>query len=81
MANEDEANQARRTLGRSLMKKGVHAIGVEQGRRHGKKGWVVVAHVAPKQKVKLPASLTLPTDAGSVEVPLVIAESEPFEPE
>ena len=42
MANEEEANAARQKHGRDLLKQGVHAIGIEQGTVHGKKGWVVV---------------------------------------
>jgi hypothetical protein len=78
MANEDEANKVRQQHGRDLMKKGVHAIGVEEGKCHGKKGWVVVAHVAPKAKVDLPSSLSCSTKEGEVEVPLVVTRSEPF---
>jgi hypothetical protein len=78
MANEQQANAARQKFGRDLMKKGVHAIGVEEGIEHGKKGWVVVAHVAPKTKVELPSALSYSTDEGAVEVPLVTLRSEPF---
>jgi len=82
MANEDDANKARQQHGRDLLKKGVHAIGVEEGRRYGKQGWVVVAHVAPKAKVDLPSSLSCSgKQGGEVEVPLVVARSEPFAPE
>jgi hypothetical protein len=76
MANEDEANKMRQQYGRDLLKRGVHAIGVEEGKRHGKEGWVVVAHVAPKAKVDLPSSLSIKD--GEVEVPLVVKRSEPF---
>jgi len=78
MASEDEANMARRQHGRALMQKGVHAIGVEEGEVHGRKGWVVVAHVAPKETVNLPSSLSSSTNGGIVEVPLVVRHSEPF---
>jgi len=81
MATEDDANKARQQHGRDLMKRGVHAIGVEEGRRHGRQGWVVVAHVAPQAKVDLPASLSSATKEGEVEVPLVVTRSEPFAPE
>ena len=78
MANEDEANKVRQQHGRDLMKMGVHAIGVEKGTKHGKKGWVVVAHVEPKAKVQLPSSLSYSTKEGAVEVPLVVTRSEPY---
>ena len=78
MASEDEANKVRQQHGGDLMKMGVHAIGVEEGKSHGKTGWVVVAHVAPKAKVALPSSLSYSTKEGEVEVPLVVAHSEPF---
>jgi len=81
MANEDDANKARQQHGQNLMKKGVHAIGVEEGRRYGKQGWVVVAHVAPKAKVDLPSSLSCSGKQGQVEVPLVVARSAPYAPE
>jgi hypothetical protein len=81
MASEQQANKARQQNGSDLLKRGVHAIGVEQGEAHGESGWVVVAHVAPGTKVKLPASLSCATDKGDVQVPLVALQSEPFKPE
>jgi hypothetical protein len=82
MASEDDANKVRQQHGRDLMKKGVHAIGVEEGKDHGKDGWVVVAHVEPDAKVELPSTLSYSTkDGGEVKVPLVVARSEPFKPE
>jgi len=79
MANEDDANMARQQHRTDLLKKGVHAIGVEQGNRHGKDGWVVVAHVAPDAKVELPSTLSYSAKEGTVEVPLVVTHSEPYE--
>jgi hypothetical protein len=78
MASEDEANEVRQRYGRDLIKQGVHAIGIEEGKRHGRTGWVVVAHVAPGAKVDLPPSLSHPTKEGVVEVPLVVKRSAPF---
>jgi hypothetical protein len=78
MANEDEANKVRQQRGRDLLKLGAHAVGVEEGKSHGKAGWVVVAHVAPKAKVDLPSSLSYSTSEGEIEVPLVVARSEPY---
>ena len=56
----------------------MHAIGIEQGKAHGKKGWVVVAQVPRDSKATLPSSLTYATEQGEVEVPLVTQRSEPF---
>jgi hypothetical protein len=81
MANEKQANEARRQHGRTLMKQGAHAIGVEQGKSYGKKGFVIVAHVPPQQKSKMPSSLTFSTGDGEVDVPVVVERSEPFKPE
>jgi len=81
MANEDDANKARQQHRTDLLRKGVHAIGVEDGKRHGKSGWVVVAHVAPEAKVQLPSTLSYSTQEGTVEVPLVVTRSEPYKPE
>jgi hypothetical protein len=78
MASEEEANNARRNFGGKLMKQGAHAIGVEEGKSHGKKGWVVVAHVAPDSKADIPSSLSFSTKEGEVEVPVVVARREPF---
>jgi len=78
MASEEQANTARRTYGSKLMKQGVHAIGVEEGKQYGKEGWVVVAHIAPDAKAGLPASLSFSTKKEEVEVPIVVARSEPF---
>lgn len=79
MANEAEADQARRQHGGDLMKRGVHAIGVEKGGDYGKPGWVVVAHIAPNAKVDLPATLSCIGAQGRVEVPVVPLRSEPFQ--
>jgi hypothetical protein len=81
MVDEKQANQARQENARDLMKQGAHAVGIEPGKAHGKTGWVVVAHVAPDAKVKLPSKLSLSTGAGEVEVPLVAVRSEGFKPE
>jgi hypothetical protein len=79
MASEAEADQARRQHGGDLMRRGAHAIGVEDGRGYGKSGWVVVAHVAPKAKVDLPATLPCAGAQGQVDVPVVPVRSEPFQ--
>ncbi|MGX9427404.1 MULTISPECIES: hypothetical protein [Bradyrhizobium] len=81
MANEQQANKARELNSRELLKCGAHAIGVEAGKDHGKRGWVVVAHVAPEANVTLPPALTVATEKGDVQVPLVCVRSEPFKPE
>lgn len=81
MADEAQANKARELSSRQLLQKGVHAIGVEPGKGYGKKGWVVVAHVHPTGDVKLPEALSVPTDKGDVDVPVVTLRSEPFKPE
>jgi hypothetical protein len=78
MADEEQANKARELKARDLMRRGVHAIGVEAGKDHGKEGWVVVAHVAPGAKVDLPSKLSISTKEGDFEVPLVAVKSEPF---
>lgn len=78
MANEKQANAVRQQHGRDLMKKGAHAVGVEDGRNYGKKGWVVVAHVAPEAKVALPPALSFATADGTVDVPVVTVRSKPF---
>jgi hypothetical protein len=81
MANEDQANEARRQLGGALLKQGAHAVGVEDGKSYGKKGFVIVAHVAPRQKSGVPPSLSLATADGDVEIPVVVERTEPFKPE
>jgi len=81
MANEEQANEARRQHGRTLLAKGAHAVGVEEGRHYGKKGFVVVAHIAPQQQSDIPSSLTCSTKEGEVEVPVVVERDEPFTPD
>ena len=81
MANEKQADEARRQHGRTLMDRGAHAIGVEEGKSYGKRGYVVVAHVSPRQKSEIPSSLRFLTEDGEVEVPVVVEHSEPFKPE
>jgi hypothetical protein len=79
MVSEDEANKARRQHGHTLMKQGVHAIGVQK--TEGREGWHVVAYVAPGKTVNLPASLATLTDGGIVDVPVSVRRSESFSPE
>ena len=81
MVDEKQANKARQQNAPDLMKRGAHSVGIEAGKTYGKKGWVVVAHVAPDAKVALPSKLLLSTGEGEVEVPLVAVHSEPFKPE
>ena len=81
MADEDDANQARQEHRRELMKMGVHAVGVEEGKPHGQEGWVVVAHVSPEAKVELPELLSCRSKDRKVSVPLVVSRSEPYKPE
>lgn len=81
MATEPQANKARQEHGNDLVRRGVHAIGVEAGEAHGHKGFVVVAHVPPGVEVDLPASLATPARSGSVKVPLVVQSGEPLKPE
>jgi len=81
MANEKQADEARRQHGRTLMERGAHAVGVEEGKRYGKKGYVVVAHVPPRHNSEIPSSLRFSTEEGEVEVPVVVEHSEPFKPE
>lgn len=81
MANEEEANLAHKQHRTKLLKMGVHAIGIEEGRRHSKDGWVVVAHISQDAKVDLPAILIARKNKNNVTVPLVVTRSEPFKPE
>jgi hypothetical protein len=81
MADEDDANGARQQHRRNLMRMGVHSIGVEEGGRHGKDGWVVVAHIAPDAVIQLPSSLPYSRKDGEVTVPLVVSRSKPYKPE
>lgn len=81
MATEEQANAARLQHGGALLKRGVHAIGVEEGSAHGKPGWVVVAHVSLGAHLSLPETLQIQTPSGTGAVPLVVAHTEPFMPE
>jgi hypothetical protein len=74
MASEEQANRARKQHGRTLMERGVHAIGVEAG----KNGWTVVAHVEPGKVVTLPQSLPVSSGGKNVTVPLKIRRSAGF---
>jgi hypothetical protein len=81
MANAEQANKARREHGNTLIRQGAHAIGVQEGKDFGKKGFVVVAHVPPDKKAKFPRSVACSTASGKVEVPVVVVRSNPFVPE
>lgn len=81
MANEEQANEARRQQGHTLMMQGVHALEVEAGGHYGMKGFVIIAHVTPGSNVQIPSSIEVPTKDGEVAVPIVMKRSEPFRPE
>ena len=81
MANEKQADQARRRHADALTKLGAHAVGVAKGDSYGQKGFVIVAHIEPRKKAAIPNSLTLSTADGEVEVPVVLERSEQFKPE
>ena len=82
MANEEEANLARKHYQTDLLRRGAHAIGIENGKRHGKKGWVVVAHILQDAKVDLPSTISIARKNNTnVAVPLVVTRSQPFKPE
>lgn len=81
MANEEEASLAHKQHRTELLKMGVHAIGIEEGTRHSKDGWVVVAHISQDAQVDLPSILIARKNKNNVTVPLVVTRSEPFRPE
>lgn len=80
-ASEAEAQKARRAHGHELVRRGAHAIGVEPGNRHGRKGYVVVAHVEPGRPAEMPESLTVESGKRQVEVPLIVEKSDLIVPE
>jgi hypothetical protein len=80
MASEAQANKARKTHGNDLVRRGVHAIGVEPGEEYGHAGFVVVAHVEPDAKPDLPSSLPS-GDKGGAKVPVVVRRSDRLVPE
>lgn len=81
MASEKQANKARELHSNLLAKRGAHAIGVTDGRPYGKRGFVVVAHVAPHTSHKIPDKLKGDLDGKPFEVDVVTKASDPFVPE
>jgi hypothetical protein len=81
MASEKQANKARELHSDFLVKRGAHAIGVADGQAYGKQGFVVVAHVDPATKAKIPDKLKGELDGKPFEVDVVTKKSEPFAPE
>lgn len=82
MASESQAKRAQKLFSKTLVRKGAHAIGVEPGRRHGHRGFVVVAYIdKPKPRQPLPASLSLPAKEGGKQVPLVVKQEQEFVPQ
>jgi len=82
MATESEANRARDIHQDRLTSSGVHSLSVE--RVKGTEGsFAVVAWIqrADRAKTSLPSSLTIEGKGGSIDVPLVVRESKPFQPE
>jgi hypothetical protein len=81
MASEKQANKARELYSDLLVKRGAHAIGVADGQPYGKRGFVVVVHVAPHTSHKIPNKLKGDLDGKPFEVDVVTVTSEPFAPE
>jgi hypothetical protein len=81
MASEQQANKARELHSDLLVKRGAHAIGVAEGKPYGKRGFVVVAHVAPDTGKKMPDKLKGEINGKPFEVDVVTKASEPFAPE
>jgi hypothetical protein len=81
MASEKQANKARELHSDLLVKQGAHAIGVAQGQQYGRRGFVVVAHVAPGKSHKIPEKLKGDLDGKPFEVDVVTEVTEPFRPE
>lgn len=81
MASEKQANKARELYSDFLVEKGAHAIGVAQGQQYGKRGFVVVAHVAPGTSENIPKKLKGNLEGKPFEVDVVTEASEPFRPE
>jgi len=79
VATRAQADKARAAHAETLARKGAHAVGVEDGKSFGKRGFVVVAYVEPEKKVNLPA--TVKSDADEIEVPLVVERAEMFKAE
>lgn len=81
MASEVEANRARELLFAKLRKLGAHAIGVEETKIRGQPTFAVVAYVKHRKNKRMPKALTYAERDKSIDVPLVVRESEPFKPE
>ncbi len=81
MASEKQANKARELHSDLLVKRGAHAVGVAEGEIYGKSGFVVVAHVAPNSRQKMPDKLKGDLNGKPFEVDVVTEASEPFTPE
>ena len=81
MASEKQANKARELYSDLLVKRGAHAIGVADGQRYGKSGFVVVVYAASRTSPKIPHKLKGDLDGKPFEVDVVTVVTEPFAPE
>lgn len=85
MATEKQARRARDLHGDRLVKLGAHALSVEPAKVTGdtkaSKTFAVVAWVKGRKSTALPESLPVKEEGKITHVPLLIRESEPFQPE
>jgi hypothetical protein len=78
MATEKQANRARELHSDLLAQWGAHAIGVINGSRYGKRGFVLVAYVEQERNHRIPDKLKCNVGKDSFEVAVVTKPMERF---
>lgn len=81
MASEKAASLCRDQIADQLFAKGVHGLAVDKMTFDGKQTFGLVAMVPRGHKAKFPRCVTVVHQRREVVIPLVVKETEPFEPE
>jgi hypothetical protein len=77
MITEKQANKAREKHSDSLVRKGAHAISVDEVKEKGKKSFAVKVFVDKVSKA-MPQFLTLKDKNATINVPVIVQKEEKF---
>ena len=81
MATERAANLGRDQISDEVFAKGAHGLAVDKMTVDGKETFGLVAMVPPGNTAKFPRSVAVVHQGRQVVVPVIVKETEPFNPE
>lgn len=81
MGTKNDANAVLGKAAEKLRKAGAHALQIESGRKHGKRGATIVAWVTDETTHSVPSSVTEKVSGKSITIPVIAKRRERFTPE